>query len=136
MSLIVDALRKAESKTTLAQSNRAGSRSLWIYRLLFLGSIGLVVLSSGLLINHLPVKGAATATPAPAPALPNALFPAKRPLRLTGVMNSADGERLAIINRQVLGEGETVQEMRLVRIHEDSVELDHKGETSVLRLND
>ena len=148
MSLIVDALRKAESKATLAQPNRAGSRSLWIYRLLFLGSIGLVVLSSGLLIRQLklrspipsqrtlPVKDAVTANPAPPSVLSNALFPAKHPLRLTGVLLSADGERLAIINRQVLGEGETVQGTKLVRINEDSVELDQQGEHSVVRLND
>ena len=128
MSLITEALRKVESGTPTIQPKDRRPGSIWLYRFLLLGSIGGVVFSSGLLIRQLKQRSSIPTQ--------RTLFPAKRPLILTGVMRSTDGERLAIINRQVLGEGETVQGMRLVRIHEDSVDLDQQGEISVLRLKD
>ena len=56
---------------------------------------------------------------------------------LTGILLDRRGESLALIDNQIVKEGESVREMRMVKVDQDSVELqDQNGKTKRLQLKD
>jgi HlyD family secretion protein len=72
-----------------------------------------------------------TTKPAPPPAL-SASPSEPPPLRLEGI-SVAEGKPVAVINGVRLFEGDSVSGIRVVRIREDSVVLDHGGRSITLR---
>ena len=142
MSLIADALRKAESASGQA-ANPPSPKSLWGYRALLAGCVGGILLGVGILARrHTP-----SSTPLPPtsgqtvkaekPRGFELLRAANREMSLNGIVRGGDGKSLALINNQVVEEGSTVQGVKLVSIRQDGVELqDTEGRTQTLRLAD
>ena len=138
-------------------------RPYGIYRGVLIVCVGLVLLGIAQVTRRPPASPAVrsasqivrTASPAvqsaPAVTLPKGSPPAfpelsKAPgiqlfrtaqagLALSGTILDNNGESLALINNQVLKEGDRIQDMRVVKVNTDSVELqDQEGRTKTLGL--
>ena len=148
MSLISEALKKADNNRTetLGESPvpEPASRSLWVYRAVLLGSIALVL--AGLaVVTHRPSRmlpptaGAASfvipETPPPS-ALDQGLQLLRKSQGLSGIISGGEGERLALIDNQVVQKGDRVRGMTVAQVNPDSVELqeDNGGKTKTLKL--
>ena len=156
MSLIAEALKKAEAASGSPDPPAPASTPFWIYRAVLAACVAVVLLG----IAHVarrsapvnpPVaaveiaQAAAPATPAAASvqlAIPKATTSTakmrnhllgigrhSRPepnLMLNGIMLSGDGGRLALINHQVIQPGDQIQGMRVTRVNLKSVDLQDK----------
>ncbi|MFZ5800003.1 MAG: hypothetical protein ACOY3D_01315 [Candidatus Omnitrophota bacterium] len=71
------------------------------------------------------------------PVLPNIVIPQKpraaATLDLKGIMDSA-GERIALINNEILKEGDYINGARVIRITKNSVELFRKDKIIILKI--
>lgn len=142
MSLIADALKKADiSSGTPQGSPPPPPKSLWLHRAVLISSVGIVLAGVALVTRH----------PAPAARTPghpevSETVPAKSPgmqlfqtaqagLALSGTLLDRNGESLALINNQVLREGDQIRGLRVVKVNTDSVDLqDEDGRTKTLGL--
>lgn len=145
MSIIYEALKKVENATADAKDNlgspkRKNSRFLW---LVYSACALLIISLAGIFINSLFVKPTsslphqppANITPLVAPQqLKSSEIPiTKLPLFfLTGII-FADNEYLALINNQIVKVGDFIEGSRVVKINPDSVEMEFKGSSYLLR---
>lgn len=142
MSLIADALRKAET-TSPASPPPPSPGSLWVYRALLLGCVVVVLASLGLVAKRrartTAVPAATAAAQAAAKREPSGLQllrTAQRDMRLNGIVVGGPGKPLALINDRVVQEGDHIQGARLVRIDPDTVQLEENGRIRTLKLED
>jgi hypothetical protein len=138
MSLIADALKKAEiSPEDRPQAEQPSPepspRPDGLTRGLLILCVGLVLVG----IAQVTRRPAARTAPAAAIAKPSAAAlpeSSKKPgiqlfqtaqagLALSGTLLDNNGESLALINNQVLKEGDQIRGMRVVKVNTDSVEL-------------
>lgn len=142
MSLIADALKKADTSPGTPQGSPPPSpRSLWLHRAVLIGSVG-IVLAGVAVVTRQPSPAARTpgnpevAGAVPAKSAGMQLFQtAQAELALSGTLRDKNGESLALINNQVLKEGDQIRGLRLVKVSTDSVELqDQDGRTKTLGL--
>lgn len=141
MSLIADALRKAES-TSPGTPTPPSPNSLWIYRALLLGCVAVVLAGLGAVTQRktqAPAQKSAAAAAAPAPVAQksgglNLLRTAQGGLSLKGTVRGGNGKPLALINNELVEEGGSVRGARLVRVDQDAVELEQDGRTRTLKL--
>lgn len=143
MSLIADALKKADTSSETPQGSPSPSpKSHWIVRAVLIGSVGIVLAGVALVTRH-PAPAARTpgapevvAQTVPAKSSGMQLFQvAQAGLALNGTLLDKNGESLALINNQVLKEGDQIRGLRLVKVNTDSVELqDQDGKTKTLGL--
>lgn len=161
MSIIYEALKKIKPVFPDAKAVNKQEKSFLLY--LAVTAIFLGFLGSGIAIFLLfsslakPVqviqKDFLPATPAPAPAvpavnapprpsavnpvLPSIIIPQKprssNTLDLKGIMDYA-GERIALINNEILKEGDYINGARVVRITKNSVELFLKDKIIILKI--
>lgn len=149
MSIIADALKKAEV------SPEHSPRPYGLYMGILVVCVGLV-LAGITQVTRRPVSPAvrtaapaAQPVPAAAPEKPSAealpassetqgiqLFQAAQAgLVLNGTILDSNGKSLALINNQVLREGDPIGSMRVVKVDTDSVELqDQDGKAKTLGL--
>lgn len=154
MSLIADALKKADSPSenppqASPSSPEPPPRPYGLTRGLLILCVGLVLVGIAQ-VTRRPTSPAIRTAPAavvaktsPTTALPVAsqkpgiqLFQAAQAgLALSGTILDSNGESLALINNQVLKEGDQIRGMRVVKVNTDSVELqDQDGRTKTLGL--
>lgn len=153
MSLIADALKKADlpsGNNPPAVAPPPPEPSPWfngITRGILIVGIGLVLLGVAHLTRR-PASPAVALKPAvsagfakasaPAPSKASGmqlLQAAQAGLVLNGTILDNGGESLALINNQVLQEGDQIRNMRVVKVNTDSVELqDQDGRTKTLGL--
>ena len=160
MSLIADALKKAEASPGYGRKNGPAPKSYaWVYLLVLAGCAGLVLLGIARVRCQpetpiLPPVPEVQETSVPPPPVPEAPVPAPQLeisapepsvpapptaplLALNGILLSGDGRPLAMINQEVLQPGDRVQGMRVVRVNIDSVELQNEnGETKAIKLRE
>ena len=142
MSLIADALKKADtSPAALPPSPKASPRG-WIY--LGIGACAFLV-TMGIRSALHPADSSPPRRSRPAVTAANLETPAPRGLnllraaegqwRLNGIVKGGPGKPLALINGQVVEEGGTIQGAQLVRVASDEVELSTEtGQTRTLKL--
>lgn len=143
MSLIADALRKAET-TSPASPPPPSPGSLWVYRALLLGCVAVVLAGLGVVAKRrartasVPPSAAPAAAPVAKrePSGLQLLRTAQRDLRLNGIVRGGPGKALALINDQVVEEGDQIEGARLVRIDPDSVHLEENGRARTLILEE
>lgn len=135
MSLISDALQKAESRSTpRLPASRPPSRWGWRAGL----AVGAVAVLAGLLLlphgrKTNPGKPAALPT---TPAVQRVPFLAERQMALNGILREEGGKPLALIGNHIVAEGESFAGTRVVRIGQADVELERNGKVTTLTLND
>lgn len=160
MSLIADALKKAEISpenenppAAPPPSPEPSPRPYGLYRGLLIVCVGLVLVGITQVTRRPASPAVRTAAqPAPAAALTKKTSPPALPapskaqgiqlfqtaqagLVLSGTLLDSNGESLALINNQVLREGDQIRGMRVVKVNTDSVELqDQDGKTKTLGL--
>ena len=133
MSLILEALKKVERERTAAQprgflvvgpATWAGSRSntAWIA-----GMFAAALLAGGA-VYVATRPGATVPAAAPAPAAPVRVTE----LRLSAI-SQRDGRPVAVLNDRVVGEGDTVEGARVVRIAPTEVDVEVDGTRRTLR---
>lgn len=158
MSLVADALKKAEASPEYGRKDGPVPKSYaWVYLLVLAGCASLVLLGIAQVRRQpetpippepapavqeapapLPVLDASIPTPPleipmPEPSVP--IPPMDPPVALNGILLSGDGRPLAVINQEVLQPGDRVRGMRVVQVNTDSVELqDKNGEMKTLKL--
>ena len=141
MSLIADALRKAESASPASPPPPSPS-SLWVYRALLLGCVVVTLTGVGVVAKRrtLPATGRENVPAAAAaqqkPAGIQLLRTAQRDLDLNGIVRGGMGKPLALINNEVVEEGGRVRGAKLVRIGSNTVELEENGRTRTLTLEE
>ncbi|MBI3312232.1 MAG: hypothetical protein HYZ88_01740 [Candidatus Omnitrophica bacterium] len=140
MSLIADALRKIETPAASLPEKETKPPSLWPYRLGLAVSIlavlaGLTWVTQRDSSNKAPMKTArSTASLQPSEMASSVLlFKAERQMTLSGIVTGS-GKPMAVINNNLVEEGETVRGMKLVRVLPDQVEMEKEGKRTVLRL--
>lgn len=147
MSLIADALKRAELSlenppAAPPPSPKPSPRPYGLYRGALLLCVGLVLVGIAQVTRRPPAPTAALPKVS-APVLPEPskesgiqLFRAAQAgLVLSGTLLDSNGESLALINNQVLREGDQIRSMRVVKVNTDSVELkDQDGRTKTLGL--
>ena len=139
MSIIYDALKKVQTSFTNATVEKKKTDIiLWLgVSFVFIG-----FLASGfslmLLINSYRQKTMVKyvepknqASQKPVLNLPLVSKPETPQLVLNGII-AMKGEYMALINNQILKEGDYIQDMRIVSITKDKVELYSKGKLTVL----
>lgn len=141
MSLIADALRKAES-TSPASPPPPPPGSSWIYRALLLGSVVVILAGLGtaakrrahpaLVQPASPIVTAARQKPADLQILRTA----QRNMSLNGTVRGGSGKPLALINGEVVEEGGQVRGAKLVRVEPEAVQLEENGQSRTLELED
>ncbi|GEM_PF-2974511 len=154
MSLIADALKKADAPSEQRRQDapppfpeNSAPKSHAVYRLALVGCVGLVLLGIAQVTRRparvAPVQTAHAVSETPKKSAPAGVM-GKQLLRtalgemaLTGTLRSADGKSLALINNEVVGQGDQVRGMTVVQVNPDSVELqDDGGKTKTLKLED
>lgn len=142
MSLIADALRKAES-TSPASPPPPSPGSLWVYRALLLGCVAVILAGLGTVAKRRAQQPARVQPASPAvtaaqskPAGLQILRTAQRDLNLNGIVRGGSGRSLALINGEVVEEGGQVRGARLVKVDPEAVQLEENGKTRTLKLED
>ena len=142
MSLISEALKKSEGSSSNLPTPPTSPRRLWIYRAALGGSIGLVLLG----LAQLAARPSAPAKGASAPAVRTEprtaktsgmqlLRTARGEMELNGTLSGGNGKSLALINNQIVQQGDQIGGMRVVQVDPDSVQLqDQNGKTKTLRI--
>ena len=139
MSLIADALRKAESASP-DSPQPPPQGSLWAYRALLLGCAAVVLAGLGVVAKRRTpparVSPAARAVAAAQqrPAGLQLLRTAQRDLNLNGIVRGGSGRPLALINDEIVEEGGRVRGAKLVRIDPDTVQMEENGKVRTLKL--
>lgn len=144
MSLIADALRKADNVAPSPSSAPPPPRSPWLAGALLATCLLFI---AALLWQRAPAPSPLTLGPArpegsKAPSNLgfsktsglNLLRLAEGQWRLSGIVQGGDGGSLALINNRVIEEGDTVDGARITRIAQDEVELEAQGQTKTIRL--
>lgn len=143
MSLIADALRKAGVSSPLTPPPAPGQppKARWIYAAFGIGCVGLALTLWARLPRRSPSVefsvARETSTPAPASSQPiglNLLRGAESQWRLNGIVKGGEGRSLALINGQVVEEGDPIRGARLIRVSQDQVDLEEEGELKTLQL--
>ena len=143
MSMISEALKKAETGSTHMAPPSPPRRPLWLYRSTLIAAVG-IVLTGVAVITHRPPVSARTAVPAaaPIPAQPAKnkgleLFRAAQGgMGLSGIIRGGHGESLALIDNQIVKEGDQLHGMRVVQVNTDSVQVeDQSGKAKTLKLD-
>jgi len=159
MSIIYEALKKVEQHLPFAEA-RKEKKATWIWlaiAVIFIGFIGCgiaIVLLFSSLKPPLQIIQQAPSTPAPAVApstvklqtpatssqplvSSNLINPPRQRiadnLDLNGIMDM-EGERIALINNQILKVGDYIQGARVMRISQDTVELLLKDKIIILKI--
>ena len=133
MSLILEALKKLERERAAAQPHGflvvgpatwAGSRSnaAWIA----------AVFAAALVAGGLVYAFTRPAAPAPIAAAPAPPPARASELRLSAI-SERDGRPIAVVNDRVVGEGDTVEGARVVRIGATEVDVEVDGARRTLR---
>ncbi len=143
MSLISDALRKADSSGGNPPPSSLSSRSLWIYRILLVGSV-LVVLTALGVVTKVPKGLSPSRSEAVKPLRPTSPKPlgslllrqAEGGPHLEGIVRGGNGNSLALINNRILKEGDAIQGSRIVRVENDHVQVEENGAIRTLKLTD
>ena len=141
MSLIADALRKAETSPADFPSPPS-PRSFWAYRVLLLVCAGLVLAGLGWITQRhtrhpSEVRPVKTETVSQKSAGLRLLRSAQGELSLNGIIQGGGGKSLALINQQVVEEGDQIQGKRVVRVESDAVELQgDSDQIKTLKLGD
>ena len=142
MSLIADALRKAES-TSPASPPPPSPGSLWVYRALLLGSVAIILAGLGAVAKrrtqppaHVQPAAPAVTTAQQKPTGLQLLRTAHRDLNLNGIVRGGSGKSIALINDEVVEEGGRVRGAKLVRIDPNTVQLEEGGKTRTLKLEE
>lgn len=140
MSIIYDALKKAQSHFTFSSpEQKKPGALLWIgVALIFLGFLG-CGFALMLVINSANQKTVVKLVPPQKQAeekkpilnIPMIFKSENQQLVLNGII-TMEGEYLALINNQILKEGDYVQNMRIISITKDRVELYSKGKLILL----
>ena len=158
MSIIYEALKKVEHKFRLPEAKKEQDKLfLWsAIAAIFLGFVGsgvaAVLLFSSLakpvqiiqqttpaLIRSDPYPAHPTSLPTPAfpIQLPNPIIPVRQKvadtLDLKGIMDS-EGEKIALINSEILRVGDYINGARVIRITKNSVELVLKDKIIILKI--
>ena len=141
MSMIADALRKAESASP-STPTPPSPHSLWVYRAILVGCVAIVLAGLGAVTRQRapsPAQNTPAATPAPAPIAQKSsglklLRTAQGGLNLSGIVRGGSGKPLALINDELVEEGGTVRGAKLVRVDQETVELEQDGRTRTLTL--
>ncbi len=145
MSMITEALKKAEatSETSGAPVDLPPSPSsppLWIYRAALVGCVAVVLLGIAHFTHRPEIRAAVPAQIAKVAASPpvqRLLKLAQANMVLNGIIQGQDGRSLALIDHEVVQEGDPIRGMRVVRINPRSVEIqDGAGKTKTLQLED
>ena len=140
MSLIAEALQKAESRSGIRPTPPAGGPSPKRFRTL-LAAFTLLTLA-GLMVLAKTTHSMKAGTPVPVGAAAKGQtvsstrvpFLAERQLALNGIVREEGGKSLALIGNRTVAEGEMVAGARLVRIGLDEVELERGGKATTLKL--
>lgn len=141
MSLIADALRKAETQRTTTSPAEPRAPSRWPYRILW-ALCTAVVLTGWVVVAHRSgskssrpgLRASDARTTTVARENPSALlFMAERQISLNGIVTGA-GRPLALIDNRLVEEGEMVRDRKLVRILADQVEMEKEGRVTTLKL--
>lgn len=141
MSLISDALRKADTGSGMPPEEPPSNKYLWIYRTSMVAAIAIVLVALAVL-TRAPSGPRQTAavyiTPKTQVAQTsgtNLLRKAQGTMGLSGTMVGTDGESLAVVDNQIVQKGDRVRGMEVVRVNPESVELqDQSGKTKTLTL--
>ncbi|MDP2938888.1 MAG: hypothetical protein Q8O13_02245 [Candidatus Omnitrophota bacterium] len=142
MSIIYDALKKVQNQFPMPNSVK-NKNNIWLW--LSIGSITLGFLGCGfvlmLLINSSSqktvIKNIKPENNKPTETLKAINLPqiskqtSSNTLVLNGII-SMEGEYLALINNQILKEGDYIQDMRILSITKERVELYSKGKITIL----
>lgn len=145
MSIITEALKKAEttSETSGAPVDLPPSPSpppLWIYRAALVGCVAVVLLGIAHFTHRPAIRAAVpaqTAKVAAATPVQHLLHLAQADMVLSGIIRGENGGSLALIDHEVVQEGDPIRGMRVVRINPRSVEIqDGAGKTKTLQLED
>ena len=140
MSLISDALRKAESVSPARSAPPASPR--FPTKAVFAVGVGLLLAGAGWAAakrSEGKPSFASAAAPTKTAARPLEGFRLARQadssLRLNGILRGNAGKQLALINNQVVPEGGTIQGERIVRVEPDRVDLEREdGTVNTLKL--
>lgn len=140
MSMITDALKKAESRSGIHHPPPAGGPSPKRFRTL-LAALTLLTLA-GLTVLAKTTHSIKAERPVPAGTTARAQtvssmrvpFLAERQLALNGIVREEGGKSLALIGNRTVAEGEMVAGAKLVRIGLDEVELEKEGKETTLKL--
>lgn len=147
MSIIYDALKKVEHSTNkdiVAEVNKENRGNKWATYLLYLLVACAGVFAANTIFNAFstcalgpepvkiakpaaaePLKPAPVETPTPAPAIvvETKIEPMIPPLMLNGVFFSNDGN-YALINNEVVKQGDSVEGIKINKVNLDDVELE------------
>lgn len=140
MSLIAEALRKAEKSSSESSPGAPRPQGpIWAYRGILLSCVGIALLG----LTQLARRPATASREHPAAVSAASgktsgarlLRSARSNLALSGTIRGGDGKSLALINNEVLQEGDQIHGVRIVQVHPDSVEVqDRGGKTKTLKL--
>ena len=127
-------------------------KPFWGYRVLLMACVGMVLAGLGWVThrsgNHpapvtqvgskaSPQTKIASETPYQKPAGMDLLRSAQDELALNGIIQGGSGKSLALINQQVVEEGDQIQGKRVVRVEADAVELQgDSDQIKTLKLGD
>ncbi|MBI3615952.1 MAG: hypothetical protein HY211_05480 [Candidatus Omnitrophica bacterium] len=139
MSLIADALRKANISFPVSSPSPRPPKPVWTYLLAGLFGLGLILLAHSLIrFPALPPASASSQTSAAPSAFQpiglNLLRAAESQWRLNGIVRGGDGKPLALINGQVVAEGQPIQGAKVVRVASNEVDLETDGKIKTLKL--
>ncbi len=138
MSLITDALKKANTQSLNSPSPRS-SRPIWLY--LVVGFSGFAVIVVARSLSRPP--GTSPSTPSPSENLAtsphrplglNLLRAAESQWQLNGIVRGGEGKSLALINGQIVEEGQPLQGAKVIRVASDEVDLEADGKIRTLKL--
>ncbi len=140
MSIIYEALKKVQTRFSASSEDKKKNNALvWTgITFVFLGFLG-CGFALMLLINSVSQKTTIKYVVAKNPQterkttinLPLITKPESNKLVLNGII-IMEGEYLALINNQILKEGDYIQDMRIISITKDKVELYSQGKLTVL----
>lgn len=140
MSIIYEALKKTQSRLINRQEEKPKNNAfLWFtIGFIFTGFLGcgfalMLLINSAHPKTSVKLITAALKTSEKTPAAVTTA-PAKKtqtPLVLNGII-SMEGENVALINNQILKEGDYIDGMRIINITKDKVELYSQGKLLVL----
>ncbi|MBI1953237.1 MAG: hypothetical protein HYS41_03850 [Candidatus Omnitrophica bacterium] len=143
MSLISQALQKADHPAPAAAPPPAGGKPRWLYGAASLAALALLVVliprGARRGVESKPAMTAAASNPAPTQLAKanlglNLLRSAESQWRLSGVIAGGQGKSLALINEQVVEEGGTIGRATVTRVTRNEVDLEEDGQTRTLKL--
>jgi hypothetical protein len=143
MSLISQALQKADHPAPAETPPPANDKPRWFYGAAALAAVALLVVliprGSHRNAESKPAGSPAASNPAPAQLAKanlglNLLRSAESQWRLSGVIAGGEGKSLALINQQVVEEGGTIGRAKVTRVSQNEVDLEEDGQIRTLKL--